>query len=82
VRGDRLADDQLSRVFQRLPDLLSGISPTPVRPALSLRMTMLRVNSGPCAPLKLSSIESSPATGMICIPVTVGDPRAASAMSD
>jgi hypothetical protein len=58
-----------------------GTSPTPVCPALSFRMTMLRVNSGPCAPLRLSSMLSSPATGMTSISVTVGAPDAARTMS-
>src|SRR5687768_9887499 len=41
-----------------------GTSPTPVRPALSVRISRLRVKNGPCAPLRLSSIESRPATGI------------------
>ena len=51
-----------------------GTSPAPVRPALSVRMTKLRVKNGPCAPLKLSSIPSRPATGMTRIWVTTGVP--------
>jgi hypothetical protein len=35
-------------------------------------MTMFRVKKGPCAPLKLSSMPSWPATGMTCIRVTTG----------
>ena len=38
---------------------------------------MLRVNSGPCAPLRLSSMLSSPATGITRISVTTGEPAAA-----
>jgi hypothetical protein len=41
-----------------------GTSPTPVRPALSVRMSRLRVKKGPCAPLRFSSMLSRPATGM------------------
>ena len=51
-----------------------GTSPTPVRPALSVRMTRLRVKNGPCAPLRLSSMLSRPATGMTRISVTTGVP--------
>src|SRR5690606_36197532 len=49
-----------------------GTSPTPVRPALSRRMTRLRVNQGAWAPHRLSSMPSWPATGMTCISVTIG----------
>src|SRR5574338_74794 len=52
-----------------------GTSPRPVLPALSLRMTMLRVNQGPWAPERLSSMLSWPATGMTCRSVTVGAPE-------
>src|ERR1035441_3625693 len=41
-----------------------GTSPTPVWPALSVSVTRLRVKSGACAPLRLSSMLSRPATGM------------------
>jgi quercetin dioxygenase-like cupin family protein len=41
-----------------------GTSPTPVRPALSDSSSRLRVKNGPCAPLRLSSMLSRPATGM------------------
>src|SRR6476659_7684000 len=51
-----------------------GTSPTPVLPRLSCRMTMLRVKKGPCAPHRLSSMLSYPATGTTCIPVTRGVP--------
>ena len=51
---------------------LPGTSATPVRPALSFRMTMLRVKNGPCAPARFSSMLSWPATGMTCICTTVG----------
>src|SRR6185369_11436341 len=40
-----------------------GTSPTPLRPALSVRISRLRVKNGPCAPLRLSSMLSRPATG-------------------
>ena len=64
-----------SRVWRmRFPP---GTSPTPVWPALSLKMTILRVNNGPCAPLKLSSMLSSPATGITNISVTSGAPKIA-----
>src|SRR5471032_1494022 len=53
-----------------------GTSPTPVRPALSVRITILRVKNGPWAPLRLSSMLSWPATGMTCRPVTTGAPLA------
>src|SRR6476660_708115 len=59
-----------------------GTSPTPVRPALSRRMTMLRVNSGPCAPLKLSSMLSSPATGITSMSETTGAPLPRSIMAE
>src|SRR5215831_19572612 len=59
-----------------------GTSPTPVRPALSRRMTTLRVNNGPCAPLKLSSMLSSPATGIISMSETTGVPLPRSIMDE
>ncbi len=37
---------------------------------------MFRVKNGPCAPLRLSSMLSRPATGITCIPVTTGAPEA------
>ncbi len=43
---------------------------------------MLRVNSGACAPLRLSNMLSSPATGITCISVTAGAPLAAWRMSE
>jgi hypothetical protein len=49
-----------------------GTSPTPVLPALSCRMTTLRVKNGPCAPLRFSSMLSRPATGTTRSSVTVG----------
>src|SRR5262245_36733346 len=49
-----------------------GTSPTPVCPALSSRITMLRVKNGPCAPLRFRSMLSCPATGITVMPVTVG----------
>src|SRR5215813_13097820 len=49
-----------------------GTSPTPVRPALSLISTTLRVKNGPCAPLRLSSMLSWPATGTTVSSVTTG----------
>src|SRR5258707_9860426 len=62
-----------SRVWRmRVPP---GTSPTPVLPALSSRMTTLRVKNGPCAPLKLSSMLSWPATGTTIIAVTTGGPE-------
>ena len=41
-----------------------GTSPTPVCPALSVSKTTLRVKNGACAPLRLSSMLSCPATGI------------------
>jgi hypothetical protein len=52
------ASSSVARIFSP-----PGTSPTPVRPSLSPTMTMLRVKNGPCAPLRLSSIASRPATG-------------------
>src|SRR5690606_37212096 len=49
-----------------------GTSPRPVCPALSVRITMLRVKYGACAPLRLSSMLSCPATGTTRMPVTTG----------
>ena len=49
-----------------------GTSPTPVRPALSVRISRLRVKNGPCAPLRLSSMLSRPATGITRSPVSEG----------
>ncbi|MNO04462.1 hypothetical protein D3C81_2255000 [compost metagenome] len=49
-----------------------GTSPTPVWPALSLRITMLRVKNGPWAPLRFSNMPSWPATGTICMLVMIG----------
>ncbi|WP_255542637.1 hypothetical protein [Azospirillum sp. INR13] len=50
-----------------------GTSPTPVWPALSFRMTTLRVKKGAWAPDRFSSIESWPATGTTSISVTLGE---------
>src|SRR5689334_9246904 len=50
-----------------------GTSPTPVRPALSRRMTILRVKNGACAPDRLSSMSSCPATGTTRISVFLGE---------
>src|SRR5690606_39633562 len=49
-----------------------GTSPTPVRPSESVSTTRLRVKNGACAPLRLSSMESRPATGTTRIAVTTG----------
>jgi len=43
---------------------------------------MLRVNSGPCAPLKLSSMLSSPATGITSMSETTGAPLPRSIMAE
>ncbi len=51
-----------------------GTSPTPVWPELSVRMTRLRVKNGACAPLRLRSMPSRPATGITSIAVTTGAP--------
>src|ERR1035441_4253490 len=49
-----------------------GTSPTPVWPAVSVSRTMFRVKNGPWAPLKFSSIESCPATGITRIVAITG----------
>jgi hypothetical protein len=49
-----------------------GTSPTPVRPALSVSTSRLRVKKGPCAPLRLSSMLSRPATGIARSAVMTG----------
>src|SRR5450830_1702250 len=49
-----------------------GTSPTPVRPLLSVMITILRVKNGPWAPLRFSSMLSWPATGMTCKLVMTG----------
>ena len=61
-------------ILERLRGCVSppGTSPTPVWPAVSFRITRLRVKNGPCAPLRLSSMLSCPATGMTRISVTRG----------
>ena len=40
-----------------------GTSPTPIRPSESVSTIRLRVKYGECAPLRLSSMLSYPATG-------------------
>jgi hypothetical protein len=54
----RAASSSVWRIFSP-----PGTSPTPVRPALSVSTTRLRVKNGPWAPLRLSSMLSRPATG-------------------
>ena len=49
-----------------------GTSPTPVWPALSVRISRLRVKNGPCAPLRFSSMLSRPATGITRSSVMTG----------
>ncbi|SAL02635.1 hypothetical protein AWB80_08406 [Caballeronia pedi] len=49
-----------------------GTSPTPVLPALSVRITMLRVKKGPCAPERFINMLSRPATGTTRNSVTFG----------
>src|SRR4051812_36978950 len=51
-----------------------GTSPTPLWPAVSRRMTRLRVKNGACAPLRFSSMLSRPATGMTSMSVMSGAP--------
>src|SRR5207247_2697571 len=51
-----------------------GTSPTPVRPALSVTIVIVRVKNGPWAPLRLSSMLSCPATGTTSTRATVGLP--------
>src|ERR1700743_1772885 len=73
-----------SRVSSRVWRIFSppGTSPTPVLPALSVRMTRLRVKNGPCAPDRFSSMLSCPATGMTFMSVTRGAPPIVLLMSD
>src|SRR5438105_2760559 len=59
-----------------------GTSPTPVFPASSFRMTMLRVKKGPCAPLRFINMLSWPATGITCSSVTTGASRRLAAVLD
>src|SRR6185312_12930217 len=47
-------------------------SPMPVCPALSVRISRLRVKYGPCAPERLSSMPSRPATGTARSDFTTG----------
>jgi hypothetical protein len=69
--ADGLPHHQRARIVQRLADASPpGTSPTPVLPALSVRMTILRVKYGPCAPDRFSSMLSCPATGMTRMSVT------------
>src|SRR5262245_29368952 len=65
------------RASSRVLRILSppGTSPTPVWPELSVRMTRLRVKNGACAPLRLRSMLSRPATGITSIAVTIGAPE-------
>ena len=74
--GDRIAPTSSGRASSSVRRMASppGTSPTPVWPALSVRMTRLRVKNGPCAPLRLSSMLSCPATGMTRISITTGAP--------
>ncbi len=51
-----------------------GTSPTPVLPALSVRISRLRVKNGAWAPDRFSSIPSRPATGTTRIERTTGVP--------
>jgi hypothetical protein len=60
----RAASSSVWRIFSP-----PGTSPTPVRPALSVSTSRLRVKNGPCAPLRLSSMLSRPATGMARSPI-------------
>src|SRR4029079_16322515 len=59
-----------------------GTSPTPVRPPLSVAINRLRVKNGPCAPLRLSSMLSRPATGITRKAVTMGVSGIASIRGD
>lgn len=73
VMADGLADQQFAGLFEgRANPLAPGTSPTPVLPALSLTITILRVKNGPWAPLRLSSMLSCPATGTTCSRVMSG----------
>ena len=74
VGGDVLADRRAGGTLRGRWRIFSppGTSPTPVWPALSVRMTRLRVKNGAWAPLRLSSMESWPATGMTRMAVTMG----------
>src|SRR6202012_383720 len=70
------APTTIARVSSRVWRIFSppGPSPTPVLPALSVRMTRLRVKNGPCAPDRFSSMLSCPATGTTFMSVTRGAP--------
>jgi hypothetical protein len=72
VGAEGFADNQRRRVFQSLADFFAGDSPTPVLPALSVMITMLRVKNGACAPLRFISMLSCPATGITLTDVTTG----------
>ena len=50
----------------------------PVCPALSVRMTRLRVKQGACAPDRVMSMLSYPATGMTCMVWMMGESMAVS----
>src|SRR5665213_4603116 len=65
-----------SRASSRVWRIFSppGTSPTPVLPALSVRMPRLRVKYGAWAPDRFSSMLSCPATGTTFISVTRGAP--------
>ena len=62
-----LASVKVRRIFSP-----PGTSPMPVWPALSVRIRRLRVKNGPCAPDKLSSMPSRPATGTARSDLTTG----------
>ena len=83
VAADRFADDEGLRILRAAARIFSppGTSPTPVWPALSVRMTRLRVKKGACAPLRLSSMLSRPATGMTRMDVIWGSRYAPVALS-
>ena len=49
-----------------------GTSPMPALPLESVRMMMLRVKKGPCAPLRFNSMPSRPATGITSKRLMVG----------
>ncbi len=59
-----------------------GTSPTPVLPALSFRMTILRVKNGPCAPDRFINMLSWPATGTTVSSVITGMPATGAAERD
>src|SRR3954470_13485255 len=66
-RTSERASSSVARIFSP-----PGTSPMPCRPALSRRTTRLRVKNGACAPERLRSMLSRPATGITRISLIAG----------